>query len=257
MLWGQENMISVGIVSLNNPEYVDFLIKSLKRNTRSDFEVLIHVNIDTGAFEDLFKKHADVISTTSKTRDNIGYAPALNKLFTQAKGSHFCFIDDDIYVAPDWDIPLLHAFDDSLYQYICPTLFYPGFNNKRFGTTPANFEEDKFNTTWRESRDIIDNSNMVIGNYMVTREMWQHLGGYDETPDFINAADVDLKAKIFFTAVQNACVLRGINCADSCFYHFGNVSERKGYRMCTNFRELFQAKYHMSLEEFSKLLCAI
>lgn len=248
-------MISIGVVSLNNPQYVGLLIKSLKRNTRSKFEVLLHANMVspvTNTFTPIIKTHKDIIKVYTTSITNKGYAEPLNDLFLQAKGDYFCFIDDDMYTVSDWDVPLLNAFDNSLYQYICPTLFYPGFNNKRYGTCIENFEEDNFNNTWKENRDITENSNLIIGNYMIKRELWEHIGGYDLKPNFFHAADVLFKAQIFFKAIQEGQVLRGVNCADSCFYHFGNL--KKAYSNCINWQELFKNKYNMSVDDFGKLL---
>ena len=49
------NKLSIGIVSLNNPDHVNLLIKSLIRNTRNPFEILLHVNGVSTQFDSIVR----------------------------------------------------------------------------------------------------------------------------------------------------------------------------------------------------------
>jgi len=89
-------MISIAIVTLNNPEYLDLTIKGLVRNSSEEFELLIHVNeysIQSSIGKVLDKwNNAGIISHISISEINQFCAAPLNNLFNNyAQGDYFIF----------------------------------------------------------------------------------------------------------------------------------------------------------------------
>ena len=258
-------MISIAIVTLNNPEYLDLTIKSLIRNSSEEFEVLIHVNEypsqqDSKISQVLNKWHraGEFFTHVTTSRKNQFCARPLNNLFNNyAKGDYFIFLDDDIYVAWGWDSALIQKLSQCKYQWLSPTLYYPKcnhqpsrYNTKSFGMHPRSFDVTAFNNEWKNSRNITeDNKNWISGAGLISRELWNEIGGYDE--QFKLGEDVDIKATIWDAAQKAGESYDFRSIADSVLYHFGHAGSDKRSVIVDPFK-LFKDKWHMTITEFYK-----
>ncbi len=255
-------MISIAIITLNNPEYLDLAIKSLIRNSSEEFELLIHVNeysVQSPIGKVLDKwNNSGVIAHISTSKTNQFCAAPLNNLFNNyAQGDYFIFLDDDIYVAWGWDSKLIKKIPNQKYWWISPTLYYPKcahqpkrYNTQSFGLTPNSFNVNEFNKHYLDYRNITeDNPKWISGAGLISRELWNEIGGYDE--QFKIGEDVDIKAKIWDAAqkANKSFVFKSI--ADSVLYHFGHVGSEKRSIIVDPF-VLFQQKWGMSIKEFYK-----
>ena len=228
-------LISIVCVSLNNIDCVELLLRGLERNTYNNFEVLLHGNCVTDenkVFNGFINKWIarGIVSHFTKSVDNLVVSKPANALFKRASGKFFVFMDDDVYPAEGWDQKLIEKFDDNyFFQMLTPILFHPDtdksvYNIYRFGDSPRSFDEDRFNNEWLHRRNVTsDKIGGVCGNFLVHRELWQDIGGYDEA--FRNGHDVDLKAKIFYRSLKIANEYpRFIGVSTSCLYHFAHQS---------------------------------
>jgi len=255
-------MISIAIVTLNNPEYLDLAINGLIRNTKSEFELLIHINkYSKNSFIDKILnkwENKGVITLISTSAENQFCAKPLNNLFNNyARGEYFIFLDDDIYPAEKWDEALLSNIPNHRYWWLSPTLYYPRcahqparYNTHSFGNHPVTFDTDRFNKEWEKRRNITeDNKGWIIGAGLISREVWNEVGGYDE--QFKLGEDVDLKAKIWNAArvAQAPYDFRSI--ADSVMYHFGHSGSSKRPMIIDPFK-MFKQKWGMTIKEFYK-----
>jgi GT2 family glycosyltransferase len=253
-------MISIAIVSLNNPEYLDLTLQSIVQNTSGTYEILIHLNSCTSEDKQIVDKwqgKANIAICTTSIENEFCAAP-LNRLFNRyAKGEYFIFLDDDIYVAPGWDKALIEAIPNQKYWWLSPTLYYPKylhqparFNIQSFGITPKTFNKTAFNQYYLDLRNITeDNKGWISGAGLISREVWNEIGGYDE--QFKLGEDVDIKAKIWKAATTAGESYDFRSIADSIVYHFGHSGSSKRPVVINPF-ELFRQKWGMSITEFYK-----
>lgn len=228
-------LISVVCVSLNNYAYVDLLLESLYKNTRTSFEFLLHGNLATHPLEEVvikWRKKGVQIYAEYSPQDNLWYAIPANRLFHRAKGMFVAFYDDDSYLGPDWDIELLKNVNADIdAQMLCSTTFqYPDSPSQPvlcniwdYGRTAETFDKDLFDTTCYSNRTVLNYTNEVHGNYFMTRECWRRFGGYDT--QFKNGADVDMKMMFFDKALSEGASIEFRQCPTSLYYHFGNISK--------------------------------
>jgi len=246
--------ISIGIVSLDNPKYLDLLLNGLYKNTANSFEVLVHGNSPSEEFNFVVQKWIDkgVITLYNQSKENLRIAEPLNRLFAQAKGKYFVFLDDDTYPAPGWDKALLRKVNpEILYQYLTVFPFdysktASKYNPAIFGSCVQDFQEDSFNNKWRESRTILEDTYDVVSNFLIKRELWEKIGGFD--PSFRDGEDQDFKANILYTALKEKQPLEFRQVADSCVYHFGGIGRQKAVKV-NNYR-IFGSKHQRTCSEF-------
>ena len=230
-------VISIVCVSLDNPTYLDLMLKGLTKNTVNPFEVLVHGNMATPELDNVAAKHDAIVSVYTHSAQNLSISSRSNILFAQAKGKFFHFMDDDIYPAPGWDEALIAKVKaDMLFQHLCSTVYsYPtahvetkggAHNEWDYGDSPETFREDDFNATWREHRDVIEDSAYYpTGGYFIKRELFEKMGGLDETIEF--GEDGVFLCDLYKTAKKENLPIEFRVVADSCIYHFGHVGAEK------------------------------
>lgn len=231
-------LISIVCVSLDNPTYLDLMLRGLQKNTVNTFEVLVHGNMAGEEFDAVVEKYKDIISVYTKSDKNLSIAAPANTLFKCAKGKYFQFLDDDTYFAPGWDEALLAKVKpDMMFQLLYPTVTArPGVhhlnkynfdhNEYNYGETPETFKEDEFNQTWKENRIVLkDTPYYPTGNFFIKKRLWEIVGGYNE--DILFGEDGVFIVDVYKKAEQEQQPIEYRIVADSGIYHFGFVGASK------------------------------
>jgi len=225
--------ISVLIPTLNNVQYMDWCLKSLRTNTANSLQILVHGNCCENA--DL-KKVCDKWSVDhyQSSVENLGIAVPTNQLAKCADGDIIMYSNDDIYHGINWDTPLLAAINPGIhYQYITPVMFERQYQNPSmnapndFGNTPENFREEEFNTTWKEKRRITKDIISCWGPPFMTRELWFEVGGFNELYYPGWGTDSDIVAEIYFRATRQNLPYEFRGVSDSPLYHIQSVGMSK------------------------------
>ena len=93
-------MFSILIPTFNNIDYLKFCIKSIKKNSKFNNQIVCHVNIgDDGTIE--FLKNESI--EYSHTGYNSGICEGINKAAKLAKFDYYLYAHDDFYFCPEWD----------------------------------------------------------------------------------------------------------------------------------------------------------
>lgn len=233
--------ISILIPTLDNPGFLDYLIKSIKAHTVVDYEILVHQNTQ---------------------KNNIGLPKALNLLGKQAQGEFICYLNDDMYVGPGWDKALLAKVNPNIhYQYLTAAMFEPRFKNvcmnspMNYGRYPNEFTKKKFLNEWQTVRKIKEDIVSPYCPIFVTKKLWDEVGGYDEEYFPCFGTDPDFAAKIYFAAQANNMPYEFRAVADCCVYHFQCITTDKipndaYYR--NKAREIFNRKWGLDWGTFYK-----
>ena len=228
-------IISVCCVSLDNPKYVDLLIRGLKRNTVRSFEVLLYINDIGAGWTEVLQKHIDVISVYMKSPFNLGYAKPVNSLLREAHGEFVCFMDDDFYPCPEWDSAVLSKYNVAIpYQYLCPSIIGSpktpseclggpicGYHYSIFdyGTIVETFREDEFNNTWNEVR-VRKDTSYPTGGWFITRDLQRKLGDFE-------GSEMSLMYKLYNRGIIENQPVEFRTVADFTIYHFGHIGKSK------------------------------
>ena len=93
-------MFSIIIPTLNNLKYLKLCIRSIKRNSKFDNEIIPHVNIgDDGTIE--FLKEQNI--TFTHTNYNAGICKGMNLAAKKSSFNYILYAHDDFYFCPNWD----------------------------------------------------------------------------------------------------------------------------------------------------------
>ena len=104
-------MISIVIPTFNNLDYLKLCIQSIKKNSRFNHEIKLHVNDGSdGTLE--YAKNNKILFTYSK--QNIGLCSAINKICETVDKKYILYAHDDMYFCPSWDRPVTFFFHNSL-----------------------------------------------------------------------------------------------------------------------------------------------
>ena len=99
-------MISI-ITAVHNQLAVNrVFLDTLAKNTASDYELIIVDNHSTDGSLELFEQAG---ATIIRNPENHCYPDSQNMGMEIASGDYFAFLNNDIYLAPDWDVHAIEA----------------------------------------------------------------------------------------------------------------------------------------------------
>ena len=224
-----KHKISIICPSWDNVDFLGLTIKSIRKHTTTPYEILVHANECSLAMQKYAEQENFEVFTSSTS--NLGVAKPVNALVRQATGDIIIYLGDDIYVAPGWDTALLAKFDATIhYQYLTAPMFEPQYANvcmnspMNYGRTPETFQEELFLAEWEDKRKITQDIVSPWGPPMMSKELWDEIGGFDEGyfPGF--GTDPDIVAKIYFAAKKAGKPFEFRGVTDSGMYHFQCIS---------------------------------
>ena len=98
-------MFSILIPSFNNLDYLKICINSIKKNSKFNHQIVVHVNEgNDGTLEYIQKNNFDF----TYSKENIGMPKALNTASKLSKFDYILISHDDFYYCPDWDSLLMN-----------------------------------------------------------------------------------------------------------------------------------------------------
>ena len=92
-------MFSIIIPTLNNYKYLKFCIDSIKKTTKYNNEILVHVSEDNDYSS---RNYLDSEKNNTFSSNNVGLCTAINTISREAKNDYL-FILDDMYFCPGWE----------------------------------------------------------------------------------------------------------------------------------------------------------
>ena len=94
-------MFSVIIPTYNNLEYLKICLNSIKRNSKYNHEVIIHVNEGIDVTLDFLKNNEYKFSYS---KVNSGVCVAFNEAVKLSSKKYIVLGHDDMYFCPNWDV---------------------------------------------------------------------------------------------------------------------------------------------------------
>ena len=179
----KEPLFSILIPSWNNLAFLKLCVASIRKNSTYAHEILIHVNDGSDGTLEWVK--AEGLKYTHSA-ENIGVCYALNGLRPLVTTDYVLFMNDDMYVLPDWDAALydeIQAIGHKMF-FLSATLIQPRKFFCKSVIAPANFGESV--DTFEEERLLREYRDLKHGDWqgatwppnIVHRDLWDLVGGY-------------------------------------------------------------------------------
>lgn len=230
-----ECTFSILIPSWNNLAYLQLCIESIRKNSTYKHQIIVHVNEGKDGTLKWIQEQADVDYTYSEK--NIGVCYALNACRPLVNTSYILYLNDDMYVCPNWDGELYKAIQEvgHPYFFISGTAIEPVPQSscsigKNYGTDISSFNENRLLEEYA-MLPMRDWSGATWPPNVVHKDIWDLVGGYSIEFSPGMYSDPDFSIKLWIAGVR---IFKGV--AASRVYHFGSVSTKrvqknKGYYM--------------------------
>ena len=241
-------MISIVIPTYNNLDYLKLCLKSLKKNSSFNHEIIIHINDGSDGTLDFIK--ANNYKYTSSD-DNIGLCSSINKAAKLVTNKYILYSHDDMYFCPDWDKVLsreVKSFDHDNF-YLSGTMIEPNSGHiiHDFGSNLDTFREDVLLTKYK-NLNFYDHQGTHFAPHLVSKKMWDKVGGFSEEFNPGIGSDPDFNMKLWREGVR---IFKGLN--DFKVYHFGSLTTRKKKNFIQNRGDkTFLKKWGITTKFFKK-----
>ena len=238
-------MFSIIIPTFNNLDYLKLCLKSLKKNSNYEHDIIIFINEGSDGTLTYVK---DNNLKFLHSNINKGVCFAFNESAKIAKNKYLVLAHDDMYFCPRWDF----VFFDELKKIKVEDFFISGTMVQNFksyiyldcGNSHSNFNEDKL---LKELPKI--KFNDFQGSHwqpsLVPLTTWNKVGGFSMEFSPGLGSDPDFSIKLWKIGVR---LFKGLG---SCrVYHFSSISLRK--RAWNNGAKTFLLKWGISIKFFKK-----
>ena len=215
-------MISIIIPTYNNIDYLKLCLKSLKKNSLYKHEIIIHINDGSDGTLNFVKTNNLKYTISEK---NIGLCSSINKAAKLVSNQYILYSHDDMYFCPDWDKVLLNEVKklDHDKFYLSGTMIEPNSGHivYDFGIDLASFKEKELLLKYM-NLNLYDHQGTHFAPHLVSKRMWNRVGGFSEEFNPGIASDPDFNMKLWKEGVR---IFKGLN--DFKVYHFGSLTTRK------------------------------
>ena len=241
-------MFSIVIPTFNNLEYLKSTIRSLKKNSTSKYEIIVHVNDGSDGTKDYLI--SEKISF-SWSQDNIGLCSAINTGVKLANYKYIIYAHDDCYFCPSWDKVLIHEINKlnhNKFYFSCSLIEHSSGHIKYdCGNDLKSFNEDKLLNNYKKI-NFYDHQGTHWSPLCVHLDMWNKIGGFSEEFNPGIGSDPDFNMKLWNNGVR---IFKGLN--DFKVYHFASLTTRKNIKVNQNRGDnTFLKKWGFSIKFFKR-----
>lgn len=250
-------LFSIIIPSWNNLPFLDLCIRSIRKNSDYNHQIIVYVNEGTDGTLDYVKEN-NIDYAYSPV--NAGVCTAMNEARKLMKTDYLVFFNDDFYACPHWDSVMwdyikeldTDKFFISGIQIQRDTHFYNNTIKGEYGHGIEDFDEEKLLAEY-ESYPLIDDNFACAPPNICHVDIWDKVGGYsiEFSPGY--ASDPDFTAKCFF----NAGVTHFKQLGASRIYHFMNKSTLRNKNMNEGRVKVWNEKWEFSQGSLRSIIKAI
>ena len=245
---------SIIIPTVHNLEYLKLAIKSLKKNSSYNHEIIVHIN---GKDEQTLNyiKETNIIFT--QTENNVGLCSGVNIASKLISKNYVVYAHDDMYFLPQWDHELIQNIKDighNKFYFSCSHISSHIPNKSKLnhiyfdcGDKIENFDEEKLLSNF-STLEFYDLQGSHWAPHIIHKDLWLKVGGFSEefNPGF--GSDPDLNMKLWKEGVR---IFKGVS--KSRLYHFGSITTRNNKNVApNNGKKTFLLKWKMTIDFFTK-----
>lgn len=218
---------SLLIPSWNNLEYLKLCIGSIRKNSSLDLQIIVIANEGKDGTLEWLKNQPDIDFVHAES--NIGICYGLNISRSLIKSDYVVYVNDDMYLLPDWDIQLKSEIESIGHKafMLSATLIEPDDTGnscvvvKDFGRDIESFRETDLLNEYRKL-SIPDWNGSTWPPNVVHIDLWDLVGGLSIEFSPGMYSDPDLSRKLYAAGVR---YFKGKG--NSLVYHFGSKSTRR------------------------------
>ena len=241
-------MISIIIPTYNNLDYLKLCLKSLKKNSSFKHEIIIHINDGSDGTLDFVKANNYKYTISDY---NIGLCSSINKAARLVSNQYILYSHDDMYFCPNWDKVLLNEVKSLNHDdfYLSGTMIEPNSGHivSDFGIDLDTFKEKELLLKYM-NLNLYDHQGTHFAPHLVSKRMWNRVGGFSEEFNPGIASDPDFNMKLWKAGVR---IFKGLN--DFKVYHFGSLTTRKKKNFVQNRGDkTFLKKWGITTKFFKK-----
>ncbi len=244
----QEIKFSILIPTWNNLPYLKVCIESIQKNSFYKHQIIVHVNDGNDGTLEWVKS---IGLNYSHSNENIGICKAMNEAAALANTDYILYLNDDMYVCPDWDKWIWNEVVEQgdEYFYFSSTMIEHSQSSSKCILSPYDF--GKSVQTFRESELIASLPSLPSSDWnggtwppsLMHRKLWHLIGGFSIEFSPGMYSDPDISMKLWMAGVRN---FKGIG--KSKVYHF--ISKTTGKIKRNNGRVEFFRKWGISNSAF-------
>ena len=241
-------MFSILIPTFNNLEYLKLCIDSIKKNSKFNHQIIIHINEGSDGTLDYVRNHGYEFTYT---KVNVGMPKALNQSSKLAKNNYILISHDDFYYCPGWD----QEFENELKNmknnkfYLSGTMVGAGQVYFDAGQQIENFDENYLLNNLEKIKTFnFQGTTKCPG--LVHIDLWKKVGGWSEEFSPTGGDDTDFAFKLWNEDVR---IFKGLG--KSLAYHFGSITTRKKSKKLFTYlgsraNKIFIKKWNISINFF-------
>lgn len=218
---------SVLIPTWNNLPYLQLCIRSIQSHSTLPIQIIVIVNEGKDGTLEWLRDETDFDFVHAQ--QNVGICYGLNAARSLVMSDYIIYINDDMYVLPDWDGKMWTNIQDlgTKMFMLSSTMIEPTTNGnkctvvKDYGTDIESFKEsellENYTALYRD-----DWSGSTWPPNVIHVDMWDLVGGFSIEFSPGMYSDPDLSMKLYKAGVRH---FKGIG--DSLVYHFGSRSTKR------------------------------
>ncbi|MFN5323553.1 MAG: glycosyltransferase family 2 protein [Bacteroidota bacterium] len=236
------------IPSWNNLEYLQSCIASLRKNSGLKNQIIVIVNEGKDGTKEWVDSQTDLDFVYAKS--NIGICYGLNSARSLVKSEYIVYVNDDMYMLPDWDKELFSEISKigSKSFMLSSTMIEPLDTGnpcvivRDYGTDLKTFNEDLLLKEFHNLKFVDWNGSMWPPN-VIHVDVWDLVGGLsiEFSPGLYS--DPDLAIKLYELGIR---IFKGKG--TSLVYHFGSKSTNRLKK--SRGQKLFLLKWGVSASIF-------
>jgi glycosyltransferase involved in cell wall biosynthesis len=242
-------MFSIIIPTWNNLPFARLCVESIRKNSTFAHQVILHIN--DGSDGTLEWAKAQNINHTH-TPGNAGICVAMNMAGALARHDYVVYMNDDMYVCPDWDKHLADEIASIGHNkfMLSATMIEPRNTgnpcviHKDYGDSIENFDEQELLSTY-QTHTMADWNGSAWPPTLVHKDYWHIVGGYSIEFSPGLSSDDDFAMKMWAAGCR---IFKGV--AQSRVYHFQSKSLHRVKK--NNGRKQFLMKWGMNQSTFNK-----
>ena len=244
----EASVFSIIIPSWNNLNYLKHCCESIREYSAVEHQIIVHIN--DGSDGSLLWVNQQGFDYTYSD-ENIGICRAVNQAFKKVTHPFVMYMNDDMYVLPNWDIELSKIIDkleDEAHFMLSATMIEPRDTGNKavlvgdYGQSIEEFQKEKLiqelATLAKE-----DWNGASWPPVLMPTKTWKTVGGFSEEFSPGMYSDPDLSMKLW----QLGC-RQFIGVGKSKVYHFQQKSTKKIKK--NNGRKQFLEKWNMPASSF-------
>jgi glycosyltransferase involved in cell wall biosynthesis len=243
-------MFSIIIPTWNNLAFAKLCVESIRKNSAFPHQVILHINDGSdGTLQWAREQKLDYTHSPG----NVGICIAVNEAGGLATKDYIVYMNDDMYVCPQWDTHLvdeIKKLDTDNFMFSATMIEPVDHKNacvlvKDYGTSIEAFKEDQLLKECN-TFDKPDWTGATWPPTIVHRKYWLITGGYSIELSPGVSSDDDFAMKMWYAGCR---VFKGIG--KSRVYHFQSKSTLRVKK--NNGRRQFLMKWGINQSTFSKL----